>query len=79
MATVLWDPGDGYRHTYQVQWCTNTADAATYATPMAWNRKVFKLAGQATGATLWFRVRTLDPKLPAGQTDWTAWVPITVS
>jgi hypothetical protein len=79
VATATWNPGDKRRHTFQVQHCTDTANQATYSAPLAVTRKTFKLAGQAPGATIYFRVRTLDPKLPEGQTDWTPWVAITVS
>jgi hypothetical protein len=70
---------DGRRHQYMVQHATNPADASTYAAPVVVSRMRFKLPGQTPGAVLHFRVQVLDPKLPEGHSDWTAWVPVTVS
>lgn len=78
LAIVTW-VSDKFRHDYQVQWATNTADATTYATPATTSKRTFKLAGQVSGTTLYFRVLVIDPKLPAGHTDWTAWLQVTVS
>jgi hypothetical protein len=78
LAIVGW-VSDKHRHDYQVQWATNTADATTYSVPAVTSKRTFKLAGQVSGAVLYFRVQVIDAKLPAGHTDWTAWLEVTVS
>jgi hypothetical protein len=78
LAVVAW-VSDGRRHEYQVQHCTNTADPTTFSAPVTVSKRTFKLAGQVQGATLHFRVLTLEPKLATGQTDWSAWVPVIVN
>ncbi len=78
LAIVTW-VSDRYRHDYQVQWATNTADPTTYSVPAVTSKRTFKLAGQVSGAVLYFRVLVIDAKLPTGHTDWTAWLQVTVS
>jgi hypothetical protein len=70
---------DGHRHQYQVQHATNPTDPSTYSSPVTVSRRRFRLPGQTPAATLQVRVMVLDPKLPDGHSDWTAWVPVTVS
>jgi hypothetical protein len=41
--------------------------------------KLTSRRAQPPGATLHFRVMVLDPKLPDGHGDWTAWAPVIVS
>jgi hypothetical protein len=77
-ATLVWTC-DGYRHEYQVQYCTDIASVATYSAPRTVSRRRFQIAGQTPGAILHMRVLTLDSKLPAGQTDWSPWAAVTVS
>lgn len=77
-ATLVWKC-DGYRHDYQVQYCTDIASQATYSQARTVSRRRFQIAGQTPGATLHMRVLTLDAKLPTGQTDWSSWVAVTVS
>ena len=76
-ATAGWDTNHG-KFQFQVQHATNPADAATLSEPMTTGKSTFKLPGQVRGATIHFRVLTLDPKLPTGKTDWTLWVPVVV-
>jgi hypothetical protein len=78
VATVLWTV-DAHRHQYQVQWATDPTNAATYSPLHTVSRRRFQLTGQTTGAVLHFRVLVLDPKLPLGQSDWSAWVTAVVS
>jgi len=73
-AAAEWDTMNG-KHDFLVQHAKDPADPSTYADPVVSSKATFKLAGQARGATIFFRVLTLDPKLPGGKTDWTAWVP----
>jgi hypothetical protein len=77
-ATLVWTC-DGYRHPYQVQYCTDTANTATYSAPRTVGGRRFQLAGQTPGAILHFRALTLDPKLPTGQTEWSPWLAVTVT
>jgi hypothetical protein len=70
---------DGRHHEYQVQYATNPADPSTYSSPATVSKRRFQLAGQTPGAALQVRVMVLDPKLHDGHSDWTAWVPVTVS
>lgn len=76
-ASVGWDTTYG-KFQYQVQHATNTADPSTFSDPITTSRASFKLEGQTRGATIYFRVCALDPKLPNGKTDWSAWVPAQV-
>jgi hypothetical protein len=76
-ALAVWDTVKS-KHDFMVQYATNPADPATHADPVLSSKAQFKLAGQTQGATLHFRVQALDPKLPGGKTDWTAWVPVIV-
>jgi hypothetical protein len=76
-ALAAWDPTKS-NHDFMVQYTTNLADPATFAAPVLSSKASFKLSGQAPGATIQFRVQALDPKLPGGKTDWTAWVPVIV-
>jgi hypothetical protein len=77
-AGVTWQ-SDGRRHDYQVQWAQNPADPATYAQPAVVSKRKFELTGQTIGVVLNFRVRVIDAKIPAGYTDWTAWLAVTVT
>ncbi len=61
-----------------MQWATNPADATTYSQPAVVSQRKFVLIGQTIGAVLSVRVRVIDAKLPAGYTDWTTWVAVTV-
>ncbi len=78
VAELAWTC-DGRRHEYQVQHATNPADASTYSAAVTVSKRSFMLPGQTSGAILHFRVLVLDPKLPDGHSDWTAWTPVTVS
>jgi hypothetical protein len=76
-AVVAWTPnkgGDGYL----LQHATNMNDPATYTPPIMCTRARFALPGQALAATLYFRVLALDPGLPGGQSEYTAWLTVTV-
>jgi hypothetical protein len=78
--TVAWEwfltPMNHYG--FMVQHATNVADATTYSPPTACSKRSFKLTSQTPGTTISLRVMALDPALPTGQTDWSAWVPIMV-
>jgi hypothetical protein len=74
VAAVQWDTMNG-DYDFLVQHAADPADASTYADPVTSSKASFKLAGQKRGATVYFRVLTLDPKLPGGKSDWTPWVP----
>jgi hypothetical protein len=76
-AIAEWDTVHG-RHDFMVQHATDQHDAATFAEPVVSSKSTFKLPGQTRGATIYFRVQALDPKLPGGKTDWTPWVPVIV-
>jgi hypothetical protein len=76
-AYAVWDTVHG-RYDFEVQHATDPATPSTYSDPVSTSRASFKLAGQARGATLYFRVLTLDPKLPGGKSDWTPWVAVVV-
>jgi len=76
-ATVAWSRTAG-NHGYLVQYAADPNNPATYAKPSMCKRARFALPGQVLGATLQFRVLALDPSLPAGQSDYTAWVAVTV-
>jgi hypothetical protein len=76
-AACRWDRSPG-AEGYVVQHCTNTADPSTYSAALHSTEARYHLLGQAAGTTLFFRVAALDKKLPAGQTDWTAWVAVLV-
>lgn len=76
-AAAEWDTMYG-KYGFLVQHAADPANAATYAEPVVSSKSTFKLAGQVRGATIYFRVLTLDPKLPGGKTDWTPWVPVVV-
>ena len=77
-ATFTWK-GDGYEHDYQVQYCTDIANQATYSQARTVSKRRFQLPGQTPGAILHLRVLTLDAKLPTGQTEWSPWLAVTVS
>jgi hypothetical protein len=66
------------RYGFMVQHATNVADATTYSQPTSCSKRSFKLLSQTPGTTISLRVMALDPALPTGQTDWSAWVPIMV-
>ena len=74
---VAWDKTT-QRHGYMVQHATNPNDAATYAAPVMCTKARFELPGQTLAATIHLRVLALDPSLPGGQTEYTAWEPVTV-
>jgi hypothetical protein len=60
-------------------YATNVADATTYSQPMVCSKRSFKLPLQTPGTAISLRVMALDPALPTGQTNWSAWVPNLVS
>jgi hypothetical protein len=66
------------RHGFMVQHATNVADPTTYSQPVSCSKRSFKLLLQTPGTTISLRVMGLDPSLPTGQTDWSAWVSIMV-
>lgn len=74
---VVWDRVKG-SDGYLVQHATNPADPATYAQPVMCKRARFALPGQMLAGTLHFRVLSLDPALPGGQSDYCAWVAVIV-
>lgn len=76
-AAAEWDTMHG-RYDFLVQHATDPGSTATYAEPVVSSKSTFKLPGQVRGATIYFRVLALDPKLPGGKTDWTPWVPVVV-
>jgi hypothetical protein len=67
------------RYGFMVQHATNVADATTYSQPMVSSKRSFKLLLQTPGTAISLRVMALDPALPTGQTNWSAWVPNVVS
>lgn len=67
-----------HKHDFMVQHATEPSNPATYSTPVVVSKTTFKLAGQIPGATVYLRVLTIDPKLPTGQSEFTAWVPVMV-
>lgn len=77
-ATAQWKTHVG-NHGYMVQHASNTADPTTYSPPMHASAGKFVLTGQTPGATVYFRVAACDARLPGHQTDYTAWVAVTVS
>lgn len=74
-ASVRWDPVDGARR-YLLQHCTNPNDPATFSSPSTVDQTRYHLAGQTAGATVYFRVASVDKRLATGQTAFTAWVPV---
>jgi hypothetical protein len=74
---VVWDRVVG-RDGYLLQHATSINDPTTYVGPIMCKRARFALPGQTLAATLYFRVLSLDPALPGGQTEYTAWVAVTV-
>ena len=74
-AIADWDTVNG-KYGFMVQHATDPNNPATHAEPVMSTKSSFKLSGQARGATTYFRVLALDPKLPGGKTDWTPWVPV---
>ena len=76
-AHAKWDraPTD---HDYMVQHATDPSNPTTYSAPVVVSKVTFKLPGQVPGATIHLRVLAIDPKLPTGQSDYTAWVPLLV-
>jgi hypothetical protein len=76
-AIVEWDTMHG-RFDFLVQHATDPNNPATFAEPVVSSKSTFRLPGQARGATIYFRVQTLDAKLPGGKTDWTPWVAVVV-
>jgi hypothetical protein len=78
VAAVSWDVQPGTR-MFMVQHATDPNDPTTYATAKSSSKVSFKLPGQTPGATISFRVYAIDPRLPAGQTDWSPWLAVKVS
>ena len=76
-AVVAWGRTKG-NHGYMVQHATDLNDPATLSAPIMCKRARFALPEQTLGATIHFRVLALDPSLPGGQSDYTAWVAVTV-
>jgi hypothetical protein len=74
---VAWNANKRH-HGYMVEYATDPANPATYSKPAMVKRARFALVGQTLGAVLHFRVLALDPALPLGQTDYSAWVAVTV-
>jgi hypothetical protein len=79
VASATWDPASP-KHVllHMVQYAADPANPATYSAPIPVSRTTFKLAAQTPGAMVHVRVATIDPKLPTGQSDYTAWVPVMV-
>jgi hypothetical protein len=77
VAAVVWDVQLG-EPTFMVQHATDPNDPATYSAPAPSSKASFKLLGQTPGATIHFRVYAIDPRLPAGRTDDSAWLAILV-
>lgn len=75
--TVAWKKVKG-SHGYMVQCATTPEDPATYSRPSMCKRARFAVPGQVLGAQIWIRVLSLDPSLPDGQSDYSAWVAMTV-
>jgi hypothetical protein len=78
VASVRWDPVEGCQG-YEIQHCTNPADPSTFSTSDHVTGSRFDLLGQAPGTTVYFRVLSLDKKLPGGKTAYTTWVPVVVT
>ncbi|MFT3767403.1 MAG: hypothetical protein QM820_18275 [Minicystis sp.] len=76
-AIAEWDTMNG-NLGFMVQHAADPSSPATYAEPVVTSKSTFKLPGQVRGATIYFRVLALDPKVPGGKTDWTPWVPVVV-
>jgi hypothetical protein len=79
-ARLTWARGLAI-HGFIVQHATDTANPATYATPVPCSKVKFTLAPTATspsGSTVYFRVAAIDPHAPLGQSPWSAWIAATV-
>lgn len=77
-ALAIWDAFEGH-YRYQVQYAIDLSNPETFSEPVFTGTAKFKVSKQIRGATIHFRVATIDPKLPGGKSDWTAWVPVVVT
>jgi hypothetical protein len=59
---------------FMVQWATDTADATTYSATIPCHAASYTLPGQASGATLHFRIAAIDPSQATHMSAWGAWV-----
>lgn len=76
-ACVRWDPTPGATG-YMLQHSTNPNDPTTFSAEIHVSASKYDLAGQAPGATIYFRVLALDERLLNGRTAYTAWEPAIV-
>jgi hypothetical protein len=77
-ATAKWLRGLA-RNGFLVQHATNAADPVTYSASIACTKIKYTLGGAGpSGSSVYFRIAAVDPRSPAGQTPWSAWVVATV-
>jgi hypothetical protein len=62
------------RHGFMVQHASDPTNATTYSAFIPCTVGAYTLTGQASAATVYFRVAAVDPSQPTHLTAWSAWV-----
>jgi len=77
-AAVQWTI-DPHVPAYLLQWATDKNNPATHSELIACTQSKFRLAGQPSGTTLYFRIQAIDGKVEGGRSEFGPWVPVVVA
>lgn len=77
-AAVEWTR-DSHVPTYLLQWAIDKDNPATFSDIIACTKSLYRLDGQKSGTTIYFRMQAVDRTEASGRSEWGVWVPVKVT